>query len=116
VRGGAEMTAIAGLSTGGAKAFLIGLNHLDRFSQIGMFSAGWFPQDVMKVEEEQRRLLDDPSLPKRLKLLWLVWGPKTRAPHSRIRRMCWRCCGGTASSTSTARLMATTAGSTGVGI
>jgi enterochelin esterase-like enzyme len=74
VRGGAEMAAIAGLSTGGAKAFLIGLNHLDRFSQIGMFSAGWFPQDVMKVEEEQRRLLDDPSLPKRLKLLWLGVG------------------------------------------
>jgi enterochelin esterase-like enzyme len=74
VRGGAEMTAIAGLSTGGAKAFLIGLNHLDRFSHIGMFSSGWFPQDLLKVEEEQRRLLDDPSLPKRLKLLWLGVG------------------------------------------
>ena len=31
-------------------------------------------QDLLKVEEEQRRLLDDPSLPKRLKLLWLGVG------------------------------------------
>jgi enterochelin esterase family protein len=74
VRGGAEATAIAGLSTGGAKAFLIGLNHLDRFSQIGMFSAGWFPADLKKVEEAQLRILDDPSLAKRLKLLWLGVG------------------------------------------
>ena len=36
--------------------------------------AGWFPADLKKVEEAQLRILDDPSLAKRLKLLWLGVG------------------------------------------
>lgn len=32
--------AIAGLSMGGAESLLVGLNHLDKFSQIGAFSSG----------------------------------------------------------------------------
>jgi enterochelin esterase family protein len=74
VRAGAGATALAGLSTGGAKALLIGLNNFDKFSQIGLFSSGWFPADLAKVEEKQRRLLDDPALRKRLRLLWIAVG------------------------------------------
>jgi enterochelin esterase-like enzyme len=74
VRAGPDATALAGLSTGGAKALLIGLNNIDTFSQLGLFSSGWFPEDLAKVEDKQRRLLDDPALRKRLKLLWIGVG------------------------------------------
>jgi enterochelin esterase family protein len=74
VRSGPDATALAGLSIGGAKAFLIGFNNLDKFSQLGLFSSGWFPQDLAKVEEKQRGLLNDSALHKRLKLLWIGVG------------------------------------------
>jgi enterochelin esterase family protein len=74
VRAGREATAIAGLSTGGAKALLIALSHLDKFSQIGLFSSGWFPNDLAEVEKRHRSVLDDPATRKRLKVLWIGVG------------------------------------------
>jgi enterochelin esterase family protein len=74
VRTGPEATAIAGLSTGGAKALLIALSHLDTFSQVGLFSSGWFPDDLAEVEKRHRAVLDDPATKKRLKVLWIGVG------------------------------------------
>ena len=74
VRTGPEANAIAGLSTGGAKALLIALRHLDTFSQVGLFSSGWFPNDLAEVEKRHRSVLDDPATKKRLRILWIGVG------------------------------------------
>jgi enterochelin esterase family protein len=74
VRTGSEATAIAGLSTGGAKALLIALSHLDTFSQVGLFSSGWFPNDLEDVEKRHRSVLDDPATKRRLRILWIGVG------------------------------------------
>jgi enterochelin esterase family protein len=61
--------AIAGLSMGGSESLLTGLNHLDKFSWIGAFSAGGMPDDFAK---------DFPSLDakanQQLHLLWIACG------------------------------------------
>lgn len=46
----ADNRAVAGLSMGGAQSSMIGLNHLDQFSYIGLFSGG-FPllPDALKI-------------------------------------------------------------------
>jgi enterochelin esterase-like enzyme len=74
VRADPESTALAGLSTGGGRSLLIGLNNLDRFSQLGLFSSGWFPKDLAEVERRHQRLLDDAETKERLKLLWIGVG------------------------------------------
>jgi enterochelin esterase family protein len=74
VRTDPESTALAGLSTGGGRTLLIGLNNLNRFSQLGLFSAGWFPKDLAEVEKRHQRVLDDQETKKRLKLLWIGVG------------------------------------------
>ena len=42
---GRERRAIAGLSMGGQQTLNVGLTNLDKFSQLGVFSSGWFGQD-----------------------------------------------------------------------
>jgi len=62
--------AIMGLSMGGAQSFSIGLGNLDRFSYVGLFSAGGSSgSDVLA------RLTADPkSANAKLKLLWIGCG------------------------------------------
>ena len=62
--------AIMGLSMGGAQSFSIGLGHLDRFSHVGLFSAGG-----SSSPEVLARLTADPnSANAKLKLLWIGYG------------------------------------------
>ncbi len=44
-------TALAGLSMGGIQTLDIGLTHTDRFSWLGVFSSGWFPNDQKAFED-----------------------------------------------------------------
>jgi enterochelin esterase family protein len=83
---GRENRAIAGLSMGGQQTLNIGLTNLDKFSQLGVFSSGWFGQDgAASFERNNQALLADPKLNARIKLFWLATGkadfvmPSTKA-------------------------------------
>jgi enterochelin esterase family protein len=66
----AEHRAIAGFSMGGAQTAFIGLNHIDRFSFIGIFSAG-----LQNFRQDYKELLDNPAeTNKRLKYFFLGAG------------------------------------------
>ena len=62
--------AIMGLSMGGAQSFSIGLGQLDRFSHVGLFSAG-----ASSSPEVLAKLTADPKAAnEKLKLLWIGCG------------------------------------------
>ncbi|HEY7306357.1 MAG TPA: alpha/beta hydrolase-fold protein [Bryobacteraceae bacterium] len=65
--------AIAGLSMGGAEALLTGLNHLDKFSWVGAFSAGGlgdgFAHDFPRLAQEAND---------QLRVLWIACGTEDR--------------------------------------
>ena len=65
---------IAGLSMGGVQTLNIGLNNLDKFSQVGAFSTGWFPPVLQEVEKNMGATLDSPTTKARLKLLFVAVG------------------------------------------
>lgn len=62
--------AIMGLSMGGAQSFSIGLGNLDRFSHVGLFSAGGgsSPEVLSKLTADPR------AANEKLKLLWIGCG------------------------------------------
>jgi enterochelin esterase family protein len=66
--------ALAGLSMGGLQTLDIGLTHLDRFSALGVFSSGWFPDRREKFEAEHQGLLKDPETNRKLTLFWIANG------------------------------------------
>ncbi len=74
VKTGPGDRAIAGLSMGGVQTLNIGLNHLDKFSQIGVFSSGWFPEVLTKVKQERSAGWSSEAAKKRLKLFWIAAG------------------------------------------
>jgi enterochelin esterase-like enzyme len=83
---GRERRAIAGLSMGGQQTLNVGLTNLDKFSQLGVFSSGWFGQDgAATFAKNNAALLADPTLNDRLRLFWLATGkedfvlPSTKA-------------------------------------
>ncbi|MES2176935.1 MAG: alpha/beta hydrolase-fold protein [Gemmatimonadota bacterium] len=72
---GRENRAIAGLSMGGQQTLNIGLTNLDKFSQLGVFSSGWFGQDgAATFEKNNQALLADPKINDRIKLFWFATG------------------------------------------
>jgi enterochelin esterase family protein len=71
---------------GGQQTLNIGLTNLDKFSQLGVFSSGWFGQDgAATFERNHQALFADPKLNDRIKLFWLATGkddfvmPSTKA-------------------------------------
>ena len=83
---GRENRAIAGLSMGGQQTLNVGMTNLDKFSQLGVFSSGWFGQDgAANFARNNQSLLADPKLNDRIKLFWLATGkedfvmPSTKA-------------------------------------
>lgn len=83
---GREQRAIAGLSMGGQQTLNVGLTHLDQFSQLGVFSSGWFGQDgAANFAKANEALLADPKLNDRIRLFWFATGkddfvlPSTKA-------------------------------------
>jgi enterochelin esterase family protein len=72
---GRQHRAIAGLSMGGQQTLNIGLTNLDKFSQLGVFSSGWFGQDgAANFARNNTALLSDPKLNDRIRLFWLATG------------------------------------------
>ena len=83
---GREQRAIAGLSMGGQQTLNIGLPNLDKFSQLGVFSSGWFGQEgAATFARNHEALLSDPKLNDRIRLFWFATGkddfvlPSTKA-------------------------------------
>jgi enterochelin esterase family protein len=83
---GREQRAIAGLSMGGQQTLNVGLPNLDKFSQLGVFSSGWFGQDgATTFAKNNATVLADPKLNDRIRLFWFATGkedfvlPSTKA-------------------------------------
>jgi enterochelin esterase family protein len=83
---GREQRAIAGLSMGGQQTLNIGLTNLDKFSQLGVFSSGWFGQDgAATFARNNAAVFSDPKINDRIRLFWLATGkddfvlPSTKA-------------------------------------
>jgi enterochelin esterase-like enzyme len=77
VRRGAGSRAIAGLSMGGAQTLLIVLSQPRAFGYVGLFSAAWWPEDLVTVERRHRAVLDDPRAFADVKL-WIGVGTDDR--------------------------------------
>ncbi len=56
-----ESRALAGLSMGGFVVMNTGLPHLDTFSELYVYSSGYFPDPVKVFEENYTALLKDPA-------------------------------------------------------
>jgi enterochelin esterase family protein len=65
--------AIAGLSMGGMETLSVGLSNLDKFSYLGVFSAGIFPWD-QEFEKRHQQALESPDTNNRLKVFWIACG------------------------------------------
>ncbi|HMF60063.1 MAG TPA: alpha/beta hydrolase-fold protein, partial [Vicinamibacterales bacterium] len=68
----ADHRAIAGLSMGGAQALRIGVNHLDQFRYIGLFSAAIGNLDP--ATDYDGRFKDAAAINAKLRLLWIGIG------------------------------------------
>jgi enterochelin esterase-like enzyme len=75
---GAQHRAIAGLSMGGFQTLGIGLTNLDKFSQLGVFSSGFFgPQGqdgAAAWEKAHESVFADPKTKDRIRLFWIATG------------------------------------------
>jgi len=71
---GRENRAIAGLSMGGVQTLNIALTNLDRFSQIGVFSSGWFPPVREQFVNTHQSLLSAPTTKQAVRLFWNAAG------------------------------------------
>ncbi|MBL0155944.1 MAG: glycoside hydrolase family 3 C-terminal domain-containing protein [Bryobacterales bacterium] len=60
-RPGRESRALAGLSMGGFVVMNTGLPHLDTFSELYVYSSGYFPEQQKAFEENFQQLLKDPK-------------------------------------------------------
>ncbi len=82
--------AIAGLSMGGAEAMRIGLNHLDKFAYVGLFSPAIGNLDPAKSYDGKLR--DTAEINRRLRLLWIGIGkddplnPGVKASHDNLEK------------------------------
>ncbi|MGQ9524732.1 MAG: alpha/beta hydrolase, partial [Armatimonadota bacterium] len=81
-----EHRALAGLSMGGLQTLNIGLMNLDKFSQLGVFSSGWFGPLADQFEAAHRALLEDPKTKERLKLLWIATGKDDQLVYQSTQR------------------------------
>lgn len=71
-----EARAIAGLSMGGWQALDIGLNHLDLFSHIGVFSMGLRGSEDEFIADHERAFASGEETKRDLKLFWIACGEK----------------------------------------
>jgi len=60
-RANRESRALAGLSMGGFVVMNTGLAHLDTFSELYVYSSGYFPDQLAAVEENFKAVLQDPK-------------------------------------------------------
>lgn len=76
--------AIAGLSMGGAESLLTGLNHLDKFSWVGSFSAGGTGDDFEAAFPNAGEKMN-----RELHLLWIACGTEDRLIEPNRKLVAW---------------------------
>ena len=79
-----DARAIAGLSMGGAESLLTGLNHLDKFSWVGAFSAGGLGEDLAAAFPQLNA-----SANQQLHLLWIACGTDDRLITANRNLITW---------------------------
>jgi enterochelin esterase family protein len=79
-----DARAIAGLSMGGAESLLSGLNHLDKFSWVGAFSAGGLGEDLAAAFPQLTA-----SANQQLHLLWIACGTDDRLITANRNLIAW---------------------------
>lgn len=85
---GRESRAIAGLSMGGFVVLNTGLPHLDTFSELYVYSSGYFPDQLSKVEENFAELLKNPRAHKQFRVpLYFAAGETDFALGGTLRTM-----------------------------
>lgn len=57
-----DCRALAGLSMGGFVVLNTGLNHLDTFGELYVFSSGYWPDRLTAFQENARAILSDPAI------------------------------------------------------
>lgn len=57
-----ESRAVAGLSMGGFVTLNTGLNHLEAFGELSVFSSGFWPKDLASFVEGHEKMLSQPDL------------------------------------------------------
>ena len=67
-RPGRENRALAGLSMGGFVVMNTGLAHLDTFSELYVYSSGYFPDQIAPFEERFATVLNDPETNQQLRV------------------------------------------------
>jgi enterochelin esterase family protein len=75
-----DKRAVMGLSMGGGQALSIGLGNLDKFSYIGILSAG--ARDQAAFEKQYAKVLASPDTNKRLKLFYIACGVKDQLAYT----------------------------------
>ena len=78
--------AIAGLSMGGMETLYVGLSHPDKFSYLGVFSAGIFGGE-QEFEELHQAALESPETNQRLKLFWIACGTQDSLAYPGAKRL-----------------------------
>ena len=76
--------AVAGLSMGGAESLLTGLNHLDRFSWVGSFSAGGLGGDLASAFPQLTSAANE-----QLHLLWIACGTEDHLITANRNMVTW---------------------------
>ena len=100
---------------GGQQTLNIGLPNPDKFSQLGVFSSGWFgPEGASRFESKNQAVLSDPKINDRIKLFWFATGKDDFVLPPRRRRS--RCSTSTRSGTYTRRPRGAIRGPTGARI
>ena len=79
--------AIAGLSMGGVQTLNIAMNNLDKFSQVGAFSTGWFPPVLTEFEKNLAPVLDSPTAKGRLKVFFVAVGTGDQLAFQNTKNM-----------------------------
>ena len=92
VRTDRRSRAIAGLSMGGAQSLLIVLREPGFFGYVGLFSAGWWPDDLATVERRYSAVLDNRAAFAEVKLVWIGVGTDDRPafPNTQVLRSMFR--------------------------
>lgn len=81
----AKDRALAGLSMGGIQTLNIGLTHTAMFPYVGVFSSGWFPNDLTAFEARYGATLQGETA--KLKLFWLAHGATDIARNNSLAMM-----------------------------
>ncbi|MBN1781653.1 esterase [bacterium] len=89
VRNGSENRALAGLSMGGLQTLFVGINNVDQFAYLGVFSSGWIMPMQNDLAETQYAMMQNNVgvINGGLKQFWIAMGGKEDIAYNNCRLM-----------------------------